>query len=386
MKRIAYELNATTPAAADEVGIRRAKIRALNFDAARNCTMLLTLLAHAAMPYAQRKWQVHDPVGTVHCDNFLMLSGIFKMDMFFLIAGFFSAANLDREGVTRYSKNRLQQLLMPMLVAFCSFQVIEALIKTYWPTANGVGSPFSGQPMTGHLWFMVDTLIFTAVAMTCMQSGSWPDRLLSWMFKWVKGPIELIALSSVVTAGLILAVALLTRFTGMGSDAFELFGVTGLGRLAENFPIFIIGMVIYRSAKLREVMASVHPLWLLPAVLMGGLLKGNLSPDASWAMTQLSLSFFCWLGMLSFLAFWSWLIPASGRLTKWLRDASFTVYLSHHVVVIAMATLLVGVPWPSEIKFVLVAVAALGLSAGFHHGLVKHNASLSWLLNGRRLS
>ena len=100
----------------------------------------------------------------------------------------------------------------------------------------------------------------------------------------------------------------------------------------------------------------------------------------------MSLSFFCWLGMLSFLAFWSWLIPASGRLTKWLRDASFTVYLSHHVVVIAMATLLVGVPWPSEIKFVLVAVAALGLSAGFHHGLVKHNASLSWLLNGRRLS
>ena len=68
-----------------------------------------------------------------------------------------------------------------------------------------------------------------------------------------------------------------------------------------------------------------------------------------------------------------------------LADASYAIYLSHELVVVAVATLLLGADWPADVKFTVVVGATFAISAGFAW-LVQRVRVLQWLYLGRSLA
>jgi glucan biosynthesis protein C len=71
---------------------------------------------------------------------------------------------------------------------------------------------------------------------------------------------------------------------------------------------------------------------------------------------------------------------------RYLSDASYTVYLVHHILVIGVASLLLPMHLPALAKFGVVLFVASALALGIHHMVIRPSRFLTLLFNGRRLA
>ena len=87
-------------------------------DSLRAVAMFLGLVLHASVLY--KVW-VYDPL-RIHEQPSSALHylaetiHVFRMELFFLVAGFFSALVCVKRGAISYAKNRLQRILLPLLL------------------------------------------------------------------------------------------------------------------------------------------------------------------------------------------------------------------------------------------------------------------------------
>ena len=87
-------------------------------DSLRAVAMFLGLVLHAAVIFemwAYDPLRVHDqPSTTLH--YIMEMIHVFRMELFFLVAGFFSALVCRRRGKASYAKNRLQRIFVPFVL------------------------------------------------------------------------------------------------------------------------------------------------------------------------------------------------------------------------------------------------------------------------------
>lgn len=73
------------------------------------------------------------------------------------------------------------------------------------------------------------------------------------------------------------------------------------------------------------------------------------------------------------------------RVFRYLSDASYSVYLMHHLVIVALTLALLaldGGPWW---KFLLTASLTLACCLDIHHFLILRHPLLAFLFNGKRM-
>ena len=79
-------------------------------DALRAAMMLLGIVLHAGLSYTHLPtrplWPFKDRHTSMLCDVVMMASGLFRMPVFFLIAGYFAARIYGKRGVTGLVRNR----------------------------------------------------------------------------------------------------------------------------------------------------------------------------------------------------------------------------------------------------------------------------------------
>ena len=74
-------------------------------------------------------------------------------------------------------------------------------------------------------------------------------------------------------------------------------------------------------------------------------------------------------------------IPVKG--SAYIVDASYTVYLIHHLLIFVVALLLSLTTMPSVLKFCLIILTVTAVSLAFHHLLVRRFWVLKFAFNGR---
>ncbi|MFT5471148.1 MAG: peptidoglycan/LPS O-acetylase OafA/YrhL [Verrucomicrobiales bacterium] len=159
-------------------------------DASRAFALLLGVIFHGAWFYTLQ------PTGTgvkdVSANHafswFFHASHTFRMQLFFLIAGFFARLVCERRGVRRFIQNRLIRIGVPLLIGW--FILFPALVMVWiWgknlsgqnpvalpPFATVLGLFESGKIFVdrsnggafgfGHLWFLYYLLILCAITLT----------------------------------------------------------------------------------------------------------------------------------------------------------------------------------------------------------------------------
>ncbi|MDC0288119.1 acyltransferase family protein [Rubripirellula sp.] len=87
-------------------------------DSLRAVAMFLGLVLHAAVVFemwAYDPLRIHDqPSAALH--YIMEMIHVFRMELFFLVAGFFSALVCCRRGKASYAKNRIQRILIPFVL------------------------------------------------------------------------------------------------------------------------------------------------------------------------------------------------------------------------------------------------------------------------------
>src|SRR5207342_236871 len=235
-----------------------------------------------------------------------------------------------------------------------------------------------------HLWFLVSlVLYFALVAMLTpfLRRLADPDGIVA---SWLRGRLglPLVLLALVATP---LAVGVLGRFAGPGWNE-PLLGSASPAELLVYFPAFLTGLLLCASPELLDRFARRDRLVIALAVSGGAvMLLTHGRADCAFRVAYfLGEGLLRWMVVrVLFSLFREWANRPS-RTFAYLSSASYSIYLFHHVTVIATATALLSLPLAAGIKFLIVLAVASMVSLTLHHFLVRRYAVLGYLFNGRK--
>jgi glucan biosynthesis protein C len=126
-------------------------------------------------------------------------------------------------------------------------------------------------------------------------------------------------------------------------------------------------------------------LWSIAFALLGAAGMYVVGDSESLAMRALGLmaqALLAWMAIRAVFALFRRYTDRPSRTFRYLSDASYSIYLFHHLIVIVVATALLSVPIGPGLKFPIVLACASILSLAIYHLLIRRSAVLGYLFNG----
>ena len=146
-------------------------------DILRSFALILGLFFHASIPFAENPlplWIVYDESKSWIFDSIIVGTHSFRMPLFFLLAGFFSALLYRKLGERNFLIARTKKIILPFIASMLfltPLMVIEYMWAGFntnpWETGNQFH--WKNYPVF-HLWFLEILIIITALVMLCIVS------------------------------------------------------------------------------------------------------------------------------------------------------------------------------------------------------------------------
>jgi glucans biosynthesis protein C len=378
-----------------------------SLDALRAGALLLGILLHATMAYLpgfrETGWPIAEVSDSTTMGVLFFVVHIFRMALFFLVAGFFARLLFQRLGNGGFIKNRLRRIALP-LVAFypvvmpLSILPIVLAAKQASASAGPAARPaMEGGFPWGHFWFLYLLLVLYALLLVTRtlvaavdRRGSLRelvDRVLHATFSWRLAPLLLAA----PPAALLYATPWWQQWSGLPAPLF------GFVPNAPAVVIFgstvLLGWFLHRQQSLLALLRRDCLLYLAVAVLasaaalylVGVRMNVSVIPmpaevRAAYAGVYM-LAVWCWvLGLVG--AAVAWLSEPSPR-WRYLSDASYWMYLIHIPIVWGLQAWMLRWPVHWAIKYLLVVAIAGFLLVASYHYLVRATV-VGKFLNGRK--
>lgn len=358
-----------------------------HLDALRALTMVLILPAHAlAIVGLRGGWNEAESAlyWTIH---------VFRLPLFFLVAGFFAALLIEARGLSALLRNRAIRIGVPMLVGvlavvpLITLEVQALSEQPHRSQVEGVGAFVDPHP--SFLWFLwYLTLIYVAALLTRRLLATAPKarhRLLA-MGRRLLAPRAAPLLLAVPTALL-----LYRQPTWLASAPSESFAPQ-FDLLGYYAIFFAAGWTLFAAPELRTSIELRPRHYLmqatiaLPLALALYLLQKDPAFGASRGIHLLAL------GLLS-VATWTLVFGLLGvarrfgarpnpALRYW-TDAAYWIYLSHFPVMAAIALAIAVLPMPEALRLAVLALATLAVIFLAYGAFVRHTA-IGRVLHGPR--
>jgi ABC-type multidrug transport system ATPase subunit/peptidoglycan/LPS O-acetylase OafA/YrhL len=374
-------------------------------DAVRGFALLLGVAFHAALSFMPGWppgiWAMVDNSPSQFLSDAGFVAHIFRMSLFFFIAGFFGRLLFRKLGAGGFWANRAKRIAVPLVVGWV---VLFPLIMWIW--SMGLNKVFNGHvppmpelpkipgafPLT-HLWFLYELLILYAGvlalrALVVRFDGQ--NKLRNLVDSMVEASIRMRI--AVFTLGIPLAGTLMTLpmwFYWQGIPTPDMSLIPELPATTGFATAFIFGWLVHRSpAALQAISRGWFANLALGIVATGWLLHTlHATPMAQPGFTKT-------LFALAFgVAVWGWVLGLTGAALRFLAnysaarryiaDASYWIYLAHLPVVAALQVWVGHWPLHWGVKYPLILVASFALLFTSYHWLVRPTF-IGQLLNGRK--
>ena len=351
--------------------------RNYSLDAARGILMMMGAFLHAANIYSVGGgWIVHDGDTSPYFDLLSRLIHAFRMPTFFWISGYFCAMTFQRSGRDGLLRKRLPRLIVPLVMAWATLNVAQDCILAWLRHQNVAMALLDGVPIY-HLWFLVDLMVFIFLAAMILPAVKSLESFdLPPGAKNLPAMLSLLTLTAALTSWIV-------RSSGVAYD--QIFHVTSLNRLGTYLPFFFFGIVMYKSAEMRQRFfqtPSILMIFALPILLSAQ----NYRDDTSLAIREMAFLveiFMTWISVAVVLRIFHDVVKTESALTRLLSDSAYTVYLFHHIIVVTGGTLLIQLPLPVLTKFIIVCITSIGLSLLIHTMLIQRSRVARFLFNGK---
>lgn len=352
-------------------------------DNLRALAMFAGVLFHAALAYsplAHPFVPTADRAQSMALDTVIWFLHLFRMPLFFVVAGFFAAMLVARRGLAGLFRNRLRRIALPFMVFWplvhtaLSWSTLHAAATVKNPSpllvliqdfSQKEGLP-AQMPGTAHLWFLYYLMFFYLLIWSAQNFEL--EKLGNYLRKlgraWQLGLLPLLLVPALA------AVSAPNPAPESPFPQFWAFGYYG--------PFFAAGYLLYGHESLIERLCPVVP-WLLTAsLLFYGLFWFLLNrhtpsaegPSASISIAVLEAYISVWM-TCSCLVAGRLCLNRSHVLLRYLADASYWIYLVHLPVLFAIQYGLMDLDWPWGSKFATAVLATLGICLLSYHGLVR---------------
>lgn len=370
-------------------------VRFYYMDSMRSVLMMLGVVLHGALIYSTGEhWIVSDS----HKSEFFYLLGstihAFRMPTFFLIAGFFSMMGLKKYGAGTFAKLRLLRILPPLFFTALLINSVELYFRTTFIQQQSMSvthflihelpQKWIKGEWVSHLWFLLTLLQFFAVGIalhTLSSRFSNSGRLNRFLSPFRKSCHFLLLLPF---ADLTWSIA-----ARISPDIFHgsLFcGLFNFEDFIVYLPYFLVGLWLYRDQKLQQEFHMIAR-WEWYALVLSlvthyfvenahGLNQESILRIYSISLTYAISSHICYVLFYQFM-------NRNSQVFRYLSDASYSIYLFHHLCIIVFGYLLLNVSIAIGYKFLAVEIATFSLTLAIHHFLILKSKTLRFMFNGK---
>ena len=375
-------------------------------DGLRAVMMLLGLVLHAAVSYITvplgEAWRFQDSSTSVLFDLLVFYIHVFRMPIFFVIAGFFAALLYLRRGPGGLARNRVVRVFVPFMVGWFvllpltsagfafAVEAQATSLAAGWSTAvQYVATLAFAQDTTMHLWFLYYLLMFYGVV---LLGGPLLLRLPAAARQRAKAAFGG-ALSS-RWRPLYFAVPTIMSLLGMRGGALQT--STSFIPDAKTFVAYLVffgfGWLLYER---RDQLSSFQDHAWKQVILATLLVPVNVAaatralaaiPEIdvpAHVTAAVSGGIMVWLLVFGITGLFLRYMDQPSRRIRYLVDASYWLYLAHLPLTIWLPGLLSRLAWPAPVKFSVVLLVMTPILL-ISYDLLVRSTAIGALLNGRR--
>jgi ABC-type multidrug transport system ATPase subunit/peptidoglycan/LPS O-acetylase OafA/YrhL len=387
--------------------------RVHSLDAVRGFALLLGVAFHASMSFVPGMipgiWATVDTKPSIALGQLFFITHIFRMSLFFVVAGYFARGLYMRSGPRGFWANRLKRIAVPLIVGWIFVFPIYVAVQS-WGMAQMLGThaPRLGAGMhlpSGffpflHFWFLYallllyPTMLVLRRVLLLIDRGGSLSGMIDRTSTVVLGAPAAIVLAPMVL-GAPLGVTLFLRENWVywgGIPAQDITYIPQLTVMVGFGTAMIVGWLLHRRADLLQ---SSQKRWLAHlgiAVAATAYCSYVAGPQFTFAPapTRVAKALYA-AGYVA--ALWSWIFAILGaalrylsgasRIRRYLADSSYWIYIVHLPVVAALDVAVRGWDVHWALKYALVLAVAFGVLFATYHFFVRATFIGEWL-NGRK--
>ena len=316
-----------------------------------------------------------------------------RMPLFMLLAGFFTALSIQKRDVGNYALNRLIRLGAPILILWAVIPQIDERTNDIFKLPELISWLLYDVPFRlrlDHLWFLYYLLIFYGVLLLL-------KRITPKIFEYITDyELSFLRIFILWLPILIVLSALNKPTGGIFGDIPTNFGEVKLGSMLFMASFFMIGMQIQKSARLLEQLKQ-ERFWLPSLIIMslvpiGLLVWGGMKDEPfifssvfeMWITYVLSGSAALLL-VLSIMGLAMHQVSSSDPTLNWLIKLSYPIYVFHLMFAISVSGTLMYLGFNDWL------VTLIGFSSGILGPVIIYYAivcrtPLDWVFNGYKNS
>ncbi|OIQ47538.1 MAG: hypothetical protein BM565_06015 [Gammaproteobacteria bacterium MedPE] len=388
--------------------VRPSSSRLAYLDGVRAFALILGIIFHASLSFMPIfiGWAVMDINTSDNIGAFVVVSHSFRMELFFLIAGYLSCLSVSKHGVKHFFKLRLIRIGIPFIVGWI---LLRPLIISGWAMGgqsmsgdvdiwagllNGLDS-FNGQDILvgTHLWFLYYLLIISGSALSLRWLISANSRINTTVVGRVDKLVNWLVNTPFIKVLLVLPItACLWFMNGWGVDTPD-------KSLWPMWPVFFLyggffsfGWLLARTKENLDKLTSFSG-WLvvicivsIVTVLMLSRYEMQGAHDYyTWIKLGYLFSYalmMCSLVSITMAVFRA-VMSKSAAFIRYLADASYWLYLIHLPIVVWLQIAVAELPWHWSLKWGAICTLTVILSLLIYDLLVRATF-IGALLNGKR--
>ncbi|WP_434585507.1 glucans biosynthesis protein MdoC [Klebsiella sp. R390] len=310
------------------------------FDSIRAWLMLLGIPFHISLIYSSHSWHVNSVEPSWWLTLFNDFIHAFRMQVFFVISGYFSYMLFLRYPLKKWWKVRVERVGIPMLTAIPLLTLPQFIMLQYvngkadsWHALSGYDKFNTlAWELISHLWFLLVLVVLTTLGVVLFKwlTGRRPADGSTFGDTVTLAQLSMIFLALGVLYALIRRTLLVIYAPVLSNGLFNFIVMQTLFYL----PFFILGAQVFINARLKAMFTTPSP-WCFVGALLGFIayrLNQQYGSGDGWMYEVeyvITMVLGLWMVNVVFSLGHRLLNFQSARVTYFV-NASLFIYLVHH--------------------------------------------------------
>ncbi len=360
--------------------------------------MCLVVFFHAGNIYmVDGTWIINDPSQSMLFNGVNALMPTFRMTSFFMISGFFCYFSLIKYGPLKFLKLRLVRIFVPLLCTSLLINSLQFWFVSRYVDGNDIALvPFLltklkyvwiNNTWSSHLWFLINLTVYFiactfAYVASCYLAAKYKihSAFLGRILNFIKHRYCLIPILPIASL-LFFAVGSIWPPFLYG----RLFYVVDMYPVLRFLPFFLFGIWLFGDSIVQREFLKGHVLEI-PLFAFCLWVSQSTSMDGT-TMEKIAFTYFSvlasWISSSWCFIFFKTFFNHKSNFFKYLSDASYSIYLFHHIIVIVTGYYLIRYDFSPILKWLIVLMIAGTLTSSIHHFVILRFNIFRLMFNGK---